>query len=90
MKLRMLVTLVIVLSFGVLAGAVGAAAAHLAIGAGRRPPRFVAFARSFAVVNVAFALGWINVLRGREIERWHRADWALAADDGAMPDAARE
>jgi len=31
--------------------------------------------RSFAVVNLAFALGWINVLRGREIELWHRAEW---------------
>lgn len=60
---------------GVLAGAAIAAAAHVAIGAGRRPPRIIAFARSFAVVNLAFALGWINVLRGREIELWHRAEW---------------
>ena len=52
-----------------------AALAHLLIGAGRRPPRLIAFARSFAVVNLAFALGWINVLRGREIELWHRAEW---------------
>jgi hypothetical protein len=35
----------------------------------------VAFTRSFAVVNLAFALGWINVVRGREIEVWHRAEW---------------
>ncbi len=34
-----------------------------------------AFARSFAVVNIAFALGWVNVVRGREIEVWHRAEW---------------
>ena len=60
---------------GVLLGAVVAVAAHMAIGAGRRPPRSVAFMRSFAVVNLAFALGWINVLRGREIELWHRAEW---------------
>jgi cellulose synthase/poly-beta-1,6-N-acetylglucosamine synthase-like glycosyltransferase len=59
----------------VLAGAALAGIAHLAIGAGRRPPRAVAFARSFAVVNLAFALGWINVLRGRGIEVWHRAEW---------------
>jgi hypothetical protein len=60
---------------GVLVGAGVAVAAHLAIGAGRRPPRAVAFARSFAVVNLAFALGWINVLRGRGIEIWHGAEW---------------
>ncbi len=59
----------------ILAGAATAVAAHAAIGAGRRPPRIVAFTRSFAVVNLAFALGWINVLRGREIELWHRAEW---------------
>jgi cellulose synthase/poly-beta-1,6-N-acetylglucosamine synthase-like glycosyltransferase len=59
----------------ILAGAATAVAAHLVIGAGRRPPRPIAFARSFAVVNVAFALGWINVLRGREIELWHRAEY---------------
>jgi cellulose synthase/poly-beta-1,6-N-acetylglucosamine synthase-like glycosyltransferase len=56
-------------------GAVVAGAAHLAIGAGRRPPRVITFTRSFAVVNLAFAVGWINVLRGRGIEVWHRADW---------------
>ena len=37
----------------------------------------VAFARSFAVVNVAFATGWLNVLRGREIEVWHRAEFRI-------------
>jgi cellulose synthase/poly-beta-1,6-N-acetylglucosamine synthase-like glycosyltransferase len=57
------------------AGALLAGLAHLIIGAGRRPPRIVAFARSFAVVNAAFALGWLNVLRGREIEVWHRAEF---------------
>jgi cellulose synthase/poly-beta-1,6-N-acetylglucosamine synthase-like glycosyltransferase len=52
-----------------------AAAAHLLIASGRRPPRPVAFARSFAVVNLAFATGWINVLRGREIEAWNPLGW---------------
>ena len=52
-----------------------AAAAHLLIGAGRHPWRAVTFVRSFAVVNVAFATGWLNVIRGREIEVWHRAEW---------------
>ena len=60
---------------GILAGSATAVAAHVVIGAGRRPPRLIAFARSFAVVNAAFALGWINVLRGREIEVWHRAEY---------------
>jgi len=61
----------------VLVGAAVAVGAHMAIGVGRRPPRMVAFMRSFAVVNLAFALGWINVLRGREIELWHRAEWRV-------------
>ena len=54
-----------------------AAAAHLLIAAGRRPPRPIAFARSFAIVNLAFATGWVNVLRGREIEVWHRTEVRL-------------
>ncbi len=52
-----------------------AAAGHLLIGAGRHPWRAVTFVRSFAVVNIAFATGWLNVIRGREIEVWHRAEW---------------
>jgi hypothetical protein len=59
----------------ILAGVVAAAVAHLVIGAGRRPPRIAAFARSFAVVCGAFAVGWVNVLRGRRIDVWHRAEW---------------
>ena len=55
--------------------AVVAAAGHLLIGAGRHPWRAVTFVRSFAVVNIAFATGWLNVIRGREIEVWHRAEW---------------
>jgi hypothetical protein len=27
------------------------------------------------VVNLAFALGWINVIRGRGIEVWHRTEF---------------
>ncbi len=52
-----------------------ATAAHVLIASGRRPPRPVAFARSFAVVNLAFAAGWVNVARGRGIEVWHRAEF---------------
>jgi cellulose synthase/poly-beta-1,6-N-acetylglucosamine synthase-like glycosyltransferase len=59
----------------ILLGAVLAAGAHVIIGTGRRPPRIAAFARSFAVVCAAFALGWVNVVRGRQIDVWHRAEW---------------
>jgi cellulose synthase/poly-beta-1,6-N-acetylglucosamine synthase-like glycosyltransferase len=55
-------------------GLMTAEVAHLLVSAERRPPRIVAFARSFTVVNLAFALGWINVLRGRGIEVWHRTE----------------
>ncbi len=54
-----------------------AGVAHLLVAAGRRPPRPIAFARSFAVVNLAFATGWINVIRGRGIEVWHRAEFRV-------------
>jgi cellulose synthase/poly-beta-1,6-N-acetylglucosamine synthase-like glycosyltransferase len=62
---------------GVLILAALATAAHLLISAGRHPWRSVAFARSFAVVNLAFASGWLNVLRGREIEVWHRTEFRV-------------
>ena len=55
-------------------GLITAGVAHLLVSAGRRPPRLVAFARSFTVVNLAFALGWVNFLRGRGIEVWHRTE----------------
>ena len=61
--------------FLVVLGGVAALAAHLLVHLGRRPPRPIAFARSFAVVCVAFGVGWVNVLRGRRIDVWHRADW---------------
>jgi hypothetical protein len=60
-------------------GAIAALAGHLATGAGRRPPRLIGFARSFAVVNVAFGLAWVNVLFGRRIHSWHREDWDARA-----------
>jgi len=56
------------------AGAAMALAGHLVAGTGRRPPRALAFARSFAIVNLAFAAGWFNVIRGRGIEIWHRSE----------------
>lgn len=58
-----------------LLGLVLAATGQALASAGRRPPRVLAFARAFAVVNAAFALAWLNVIRGRRIEAWHRAEW---------------
>ena len=69
----------LVVPIAILVGAVAAAGAHLLIGTGRRPPRVAAFARSFAVVCAAFAVGWVNVLRGRQIDIWHRAEWDAQA-----------
>jgi len=60
-------------------GACAAVAGHLATGVGRRPPRIIGFARSFAVVNVAFGLAWLNVLFGRRIHSWHREEWDARA-----------
>ena len=57
------------------AGLILAVAAHVLIRLGRRPPRAAAFARSIVVVSLAFALGWANVFRGRQIDVWHRSDW---------------
>ena len=69
----------LVVPVAILVGAVAAAGAHLLIGTGRRPPRVAAFARSFAVVCAAFAVGWVNVVRGRQIDIWHRAEWDAQA-----------
>jgi hypothetical protein len=57
------------------AASAGAASAHVLSRAGLKPPALLAFLRAFAVVNLAFVVAWLNVLRGRRIEAWHRADW---------------
>jgi cellulose synthase/poly-beta-1,6-N-acetylglucosamine synthase-like glycosyltransferase len=57
-------------------GVMAAVMAHAISRAGRKPPRVLAFARAFAVVNLAFGMAWLNVLRGRRIEAWHRAEWS--------------
>jgi cellulose synthase/poly-beta-1,6-N-acetylglucosamine synthase-like glycosyltransferase len=54
----------------VAAGLAAAAAGHLIAGTGRRPPLPLAFARAFTVVNLAFAVAWIDVVRGRRIAMW--------------------
>lgn len=40
-----------------------------------RLSRWLALPLSIAIVNAAFAVGWLNLLRGRRIEAWHRAEW---------------
>jgi hypothetical protein len=56
-------------------GGLAALVAHAISRGGRRPPKVLAFARALAVVNLAFAVAWWNVVRGRPIEAWHRAEW---------------
>ena len=56
--------------------------AELAIRRGRRAPKVAAFARSFGVVNLAFALGWIDAARGRRYEIWTPAGNAGADNAG--------
>ncbi len=55
-------------------GVAAAAGGHLIAATGRRPPRVLAFARSFGVVNLAFAKAWIDVLAGRQIAVWRPVD----------------
>jgi cellulose synthase/poly-beta-1,6-N-acetylglucosamine synthase-like glycosyltransferase len=57
------------------AGLAAAAFAHALVRVGRTPPRAIAFARAFVVVNLAFAVAWLNVARRRHIETWPRTDW---------------
>jgi cellulose synthase/poly-beta-1,6-N-acetylglucosamine synthase-like glycosyltransferase len=52
-----------------------AAVGHGLVRAGRTPPLVIAFARAFTVVNLAFAVAWLNVLRRRRIEAWRRTEW---------------
>lgn len=56
-------------------GALAAALGQLLASSGRRPPRPLAFARAFAIVNLAFARAWLDVLRGRRIEAWSGLEW---------------
>jgi cellulose synthase/poly-beta-1,6-N-acetylglucosamine synthase-like glycosyltransferase len=70
-------TIFLVVPAALAAGLVVAGLAHLIAGTGRRPPRAAAFFRSFAIVNLAFAAGWVNVIRGRGIEVWHRSEFRV-------------
>jgi cellulose synthase/poly-beta-1,6-N-acetylglucosamine synthase-like glycosyltransferase len=59
----------------IVVGAVAAGLGQILASSGRRPPRPFAFARAFAIANVAFAVGWINVLRGRSLQAWSGLEW---------------
>ena len=56
-------------------GVLAAAAGQLLASSGRRPPRPLAFARAFAIVNLAFARAWLDVFTGRRIEAWKGVEW---------------
>jgi cellulose synthase/poly-beta-1,6-N-acetylglucosamine synthase-like glycosyltransferase len=47
---------------------------------GGRPPRVTSFPLAVVIVNLAFLNGWLNVLRGRRIEAWHRTEWATVTE----------
>jgi cellulose synthase/poly-beta-1,6-N-acetylglucosamine synthase-like glycosyltransferase len=49
---------------------------YLVRGSRRRAPRVTSLPLAVVVVNLAFLNGWLNVLRGRRIEAWHRTEWA--------------
>lgn len=52
---------------------------------GGRPPRVTSLPLAIVVVNVAFLAGWLNVLRGRRIEAWHRTEWNASAASAPAP-----
>jgi len=65
----------------VLLGVVGLLLAAVGVAVRRRggtPPRLVGLALTIVVVNVAFLVGWWNVITGRKIEAWHRAEWSTS------------
>jgi cellulose synthase/poly-beta-1,6-N-acetylglucosamine synthase-like glycosyltransferase len=68
----------LIVPFLAMAGIGAAVLAHAISRAGRKPPGLLALPRAFGVVCLSFAVAWINVVRGRRIESWHRADWESA------------
>ena len=44
---------------------------------------------AIVVVNLAFLNGWLNVLRGRRIETWHREEWTAAPKPNPTADGRR-
>lgn len=49
-----------------------------------RAPRVAGLALAVAVVNLAFASAWLNVMLGRKIEAWHGLEWQ--ANSGGVSD----
>jgi cellulose synthase/poly-beta-1,6-N-acetylglucosamine synthase-like glycosyltransferase len=49
----------------------------------RHPTRLTSLPLAVVVVNLAFLNGWLNVVRGRRIESWHREDWIASAPETA-------
>lgn len=69
----------------VVLGLVAAVGAQALTALGLRPPRLIAFARAFTIVNVSFAIAWLNVLRGRRYATWTSAGATKAAHPGGPP-----
>lgn len=59
----------------ILGARVAALVGQIIAGRGRVPARPLAHARSFAIVNGAFARAWLDVLRGRRIAAWAGVEW---------------
>ena len=62
-------------TIAIVVGGLAAGAGNLIASSGRRPPAPLAFARAFAIVNLAFARAWVDVLRGRRIAAWSGLEW---------------
>ena len=62
-------------TIAIVVGGLAAGVGNLIASSGRRPPAPLAFARAFAIVNLAFARAWIDVLRGRRIAAWSGLEW---------------
>ena len=64
-----------VVAGAIVLGVISAVVGQILASSGRRPPRPLAFARALAIVNLAFARAWLDVLRGRRIEAWTGLEW---------------
>lgn len=56
------------------AGAALATAGYL-LGKVGMAPFITSFPLAFAVVNLAFVIGWLNLIRGNRIQAWRREEW---------------
>ena len=53
------------------------------------PARWASLPIAIVVVNLAFLNGWLNVLRGRQIETWHGEEWTAAPKPNPTADGRR-